>query len=98
VDAASGKQKWQAQTGGRVRSSPAVDASRVYVGSADGRVYAFDRATGATKWKFETEGVKLESGKFGFDRRTVQSSPAVSNGTVFVGARDGWIYAMHAGH
>ena len=49
-----------------------------------------------TKWKFDTEGVKLESGKFGFDRRTVQSSPAVVNGTVFVGARDGWIYAIDA--
>jgi outer membrane protein assembly factor BamB len=96
VDAATGKEKWRAQTSGRVRSSPAVDASRVYVGSADGRVYAFDRATGAQKWKFETEGVKLESGKFGFDRRTVQSSPAIANGTVFVGARDGWIYAIDA--
>jgi eukaryotic-like serine/threonine-protein kinase len=96
IDAATGKEKWHAETGGRVRASPAVDGSRVYVGSADGRVYAFDRTTGATKWKFETEGVKLESGKFGFDRRTVQSSPAVANGTVFVGARDGWIYAIDA--
>ena len=96
LNAATGKEKWHAQTDGRVRASPAVDASRVYVGSADGRVYAFDRATGATKWRFETEGVKLRSGDFGFDRRTVQSSPAVANGTVFVGARDGWIYAIDA--
>ena len=96
VNGATGKEKWHAQTEGRVRASPAVDASRVYVGSADGRVYAFDRATGAAKWKFETEGVKLNSGDFGFDRRTVQSSPAVVNGTVFVGARDGWIYAIDA--
>jgi eukaryotic-like serine/threonine-protein kinase len=96
VDATSGKERWHAQTGGRVRGSPAVDAGRVYVGAADGRVYAFDRATGAEKWKFETEGVKLKSGDFGYDRRTVQSSPTVSNGTVFVGARDGWIYALDA--
>ena len=96
VDAATGKEKWHGQTAGRVRASPAVDASQVYAGSADGRVYAFDRATGALQWKFDTEGVKLESGNFGFDRRTVQSSPSVSNGTVFVGARDGWIYAIDA--
>ena len=96
VDAASGKEKWHGQTAGRVRTSPAVDASQVYAGSADGRVYAFDRATGAQKWKFETEGVKLFSGDFGYDRRTVQSSPAVANGTVFIGARDGWIYAIDA--
>jgi outer membrane protein assembly factor BamB len=96
VDAATGKEKWHAQTGGRVRASPAVDASQVYAGSADGRVYAFDRATGAETWKFETEGVKLFSGDFGYDRRTVQSSPAVANGMVFAGARDGWIYAIDA--
>jgi len=96
VDAATGKEKWHGQTEGRVRASPAVDASQVYAGSADGRVYAFDRASGATKWKFETEGVKLFSGNFGYDRRTVQSSPAVANGAVYVGARDGWIYAIDA--
>jgi outer membrane protein assembly factor BamB len=96
VDAATGKEKWHGQTGGRVRTSPAVDATQVYAGSGDGRVYAFDRATGAQKWKFETEGVKLFSGDFGYDRRTVQSSPAVANGTVFIGARDGWIYAIDA--
>ncbi|HZI45510.1 MAG TPA: PQQ-binding-like beta-propeller repeat protein [Ilumatobacter sp.] len=96
VDATTGKEKWRAATTGRVRSSPAVDASRVYVGSADGRVYAFDRATGAARWKFDTEGVKLESKNFGYDRRTVQSSPAVVNGTVFIGARDGWLYALDA--
>ena len=96
VDAATGRERWRAQTGGRVRSSPAVDGSHVYVGAADGRVYAFDRATGAERWKFDTEGVKLNSGEFGYDRRTIQSSPSVSNGTVFVGARDGWIYAINA--
>ena len=96
VDASTGKERWRATTGGRVRSSPAVDGSRVYVGSADGRVYAFDRRTGALAWKFDTEGVKLESKNFGYDRRTVQSSPAVVNGTVFVGARDGWLYAIDA--
>ena len=96
VDATTGKEKWHGQTGGRVRSSPAVDGTRVYVGSADGRVYAFDRATGKEAWKFDTEGVKLFSGNFGYDRRTVQSSPSVANGIVYVGARDGWIYALDA--
>ncbi|HUQ83154.1 MAG TPA: PQQ-binding-like beta-propeller repeat protein, partial [Gemmatimonadaceae bacterium] len=96
VDATSGKEKWHAQTEGRVRASPAIDGSHVYIGSADGRVYAFDRTTGAQKWRFETEGVNLFSGNFGYDRRTVQSSPAVVNGTVYEGARDGWIYAIDA--
>jgi outer membrane protein assembly factor BamB len=96
ADATTGKERWRAATGGRVRSSPAVADGRVFVGAADGRVYAFDLATGALRWRYETEGVKLESRNFGYDRRTVQSSPAVSNGTVFVGARDGFLYAIDA--
>ena len=96
LDARTGKQRWRAATGGRVRSSPAVSDGAVFVGSADGRVYSFDLATGKQRWRFDTEGVQLHSEKFGYDRRTVQSSPAVSNGTVFVGARDGFLYAISA--
>jgi outer membrane protein assembly factor BamB len=96
VDARTARQRWRAPTEGRVRSSPAVADGRVYVGSADGRVYAFDLATGALRWRYETEGVKLDSRDFGYDRRTVQSSPAVSGGTVFIGARDGFLYAIDA--
>ena len=96
LDARTGRERWRAATGGRVRSSPAVAAGRVYVGSADGRLYAFDARTGARLWSFDTEGARLESAKFGFDRRTVQSSPAVQGNTVFVGARDGYLYAVSA--
>ena len=96
VDARTGRERWRAATEGRVRSTPAVADGRVYVGSADGRVYAFDLATGARRWRYDTEGARLESGRFGFDRRTVQSSPAVSGGTVYVGARDGFLYAISA--
>jgi outer membrane protein assembly factor BamB len=96
LDARTATERWRASTGGRVRSSPAVADGRVYVGSADGRVYAFDLATGALRWRYDTEGVQLDSRNFGYDRRTVQSSPAVSGGTVFVGARDGFLYAIDA--
>jgi outer membrane protein assembly factor BamB len=96
VDARTGRARWHAATAGRVRSSPATDGQRVYVGSADGRVYAFDLATGARRWTFDTEGTRLESSRYGFDRRTVQASPAVSGGVVYVGARDGFLYAIDA--
>ena len=96
IDAGSGRVRWRAATEGRVRSSPAVDDGRVFVGSHDGRVYCFDLATGARRWRYDTEGVTLASGSFGFDRRSIQSSPAVSGGTVYVGARDGFLYAVDA--
>jgi hypothetical protein len=97
VDAATGAARWRVATGGRVRSSPAVAGGRVFVGSMDGTLYAVGLRTGRLVWQFDTEGHTLESAKFGFDRRTIQSSPAVVDGRVFVGARDGHLYALDAG-
>jgi outer membrane protein assembly factor BamB len=96
VDAASGRTRWRFETGGRVRSSPAVADGRIYVGSADGTLYALEGKTGRELWRFDTEGHRLESGKFGFDRRTIQSSPAAADGRVFIGSRDGFLYALDA--
>lgn len=96
LDAANGKTLWKVKTGGRVRSSPAVSDGVVYAGSMDGSLYAVDLATGQSKWRFDTVGASLKSGNFGFDRKTIQSSPAVVDGTVYVGSRDGFLYAVDA--
>lgn len=96
VDAGSGKVRWRFRTEGRVRSSPAIAEGRVYVGSMDGRLYSLELQTGRRIWQFDTEGHTLRSGDFGFDRRTIQSSPAVADGRVFVGSRDGFLYAVDA--
>lgn len=96
VDAGSGEVRWRFRTDGRVRSSPAVAGGRVYVGSMDGTLYALELGSGRLVWRFDTEGHTLESGSFGFDRRSIQSSPAVADGRVFVGSRDGHLYAVDA--
>lgn len=96
IEARTGKRRWKGQTAGRVRASPAVAGGRVFVGSYDGRVYCFDLMSGALKWRYDTEGASLKSGAFGFDRRSIQSSPAVADGVVYVGARDGFLYAIGA--
>lgn len=94
LDAATGEVRWRAHTGGRLRSSPAVSAGRVVVGSYDGNVYCFLLRSGAPQWKFATVGDTLFSEKFGYDRRSIQSSPAIANGIVYIGARDGFLYAI----
>jgi len=94
VDARAGKVRWRLQTEGRIRSSPAVADGVVYVGSADGRFYAADLRSGRERWHFDTEGRTLESARFGFDRRTIQSSPAIAGDLVLFGARDGFLYAL----
>ena len=92
----SGKSIWRARTQGRVRASPSVADGLVIVGSFDGRVYAFDLATGAERWVHHTLGDSLDSKKFGFDRRSIQSSAAVDGGAVYFGSRDDHMYALDA--
>jgi eukaryotic-like serine/threonine-protein kinase len=96
LDLRTGRQRWRVQTRGRVRATPAVAGGMVVVGSFDGRVYALDLATGAERWVFRTVGDTLDSKKFGFDRRAVQSSAAIADGMVFVGSRDGGLYGVDA--
>jgi eukaryotic-like serine/threonine-protein kinase len=94
LDLATGKQRWRAQTNGRVRATPAVHDGMVVVGSWGGRVYALDLRTGAERWVHRTEGDTLDSKTFGFDRRAIQGSAAIADGSVYVGSRDGAVYAL----
>lgn len=86
-------EKWTATTGDDVASSPAVVNGVAYVGSWDGKLYAFD-ATGssgcsgtpktcAPLWTATTGG-------------KIESSPAVVNGIVYVGSYDNNLYAYDA--
>lgn len=64
-------------------SSPVVSDGMVYVGSADGGVYALDALTGRPKWSLDTGA-------------SVRSSPALAQGRVFVGTMDGNLVAIEA--
>ena len=52
-------------------------------GSADGKVYALDAATGHTRWTYTIGG-------------PITSSPAVTGGTVYIGSDDHKVYALNA--
>ena len=96
IEVGSGEVRWRFPTGGRVRSSPAVADGVVYAGSADGSLYAIALDDGRRLWRFDTEGRRLDSSAFGYDRRTITSSPAVADGAVVFGSRDGSFYAVDA--
>ncbi len=51
--AADGTTAWKNYTGGAIYYAPAVANDRLYVGSADGRVYAFAAKTGELLWSFQ---------------------------------------------
>jgi len=76
-------QKWIAQTASSIISSPEVTNGIVYVGSQDGKLYAFEAATGQQKWAAQTAG-------------PIRSSPAVANGVVYIGSYDHKLYAFDA--
>jgi len=65
------------------QSSPSVSDGVVYVGSADGGVYAVSADDGRQKWRFQTNHV-------------VRATPAVVDGRVFCGSFDGKVYALDA--
>ncbi len=48
----AGKLKWKSYASGPIYYSPAIGHDRLYVGSADGRVYAFEARTGKRLWSF----------------------------------------------
>jgi outer membrane protein assembly factor BamB len=74
---------WLAPTRGPISSSPAVIDGVAYVGSLDGKLYAFDAATGHQKWAAVTNG-------------PISSSPAVIDGVVYISSLDGKLYAFDA--
>jgi eukaryotic-like serine/threonine-protein kinase len=96
LDAKSGRQRWRFRTEGRVRSSPAISQGVVYAASFDGSLYAIDLNTGSLKWRYDTKGRSLDAADFGFDRKSILSSPAVIDGVVHFGSRDSHLYAVDA--
>src|SRR5438045_9169006 len=47
---------WKFKTAGPVKSSPAIEGDKVFVGSNDGLVYALNLATGVKVWESKTGG------------------------------------------
>lgn len=64
-------------------SSPLVDQGRIYVGSADGAVYAVEAASGKVAWRFDTGDV-------------VRSSPALDAGRLYVANFQGKVFCLDA--
>ena len=104
-------------------SNPVIADSVLYVGSADGAVYALNPKTGETKWRFQTgenlspatsgsqvitvprgtsTADQMVAGMDAVERqikqgiRRVDMTPAVENGTIFIGSGDRSFYAIDA--
>ncbi len=83
-----GESLWKQYTGGPIYYAPTVAKNRVFVGSADGRVYAFAAADGGFLWSYRV-GPSAERIPV-FDRLIsawpVSGGVAVQDGTVYAAA------------
>jgi outer membrane protein assembly factor BamB len=82
-----GSRLWQSKDYGiDAILTPAVAGGRLYIGTyldQDHNVYCLDAKTGKKVWSYLTSGAVL-------------GTPAVSNGTVYVGSEDSALYALDA--
>ena len=81
-DMRTGRTVWRNRSG-PVEASPLVVGRTVIVGSWDGRLRAFDAATGALRWSFDTDGA-------------IKAGAVLAGGRVIVGSYDGSLYAVDA--
>jgi outer membrane protein assembly factor BamB len=87
---------WTADAGGApqtiVQTDPATDGSTVFVGGADGKLYAFDAGGNTNCSGTPKTCAPLWTGPLG----SAAFDPVVSNGRVFIGSADGHLFAFDA--
>jgi len=65
VRAGDGTVQWKEYTGGAIRFPPAIWRGRLFAGSSDGYVYAFEAATGRRLWRFRAAPVERRMPVYG---------------------------------
>ncbi|HEX7013510.1 MAG TPA: PQQ-dependent dehydrogenase, methanol/ethanol family [Steroidobacteraceae bacterium] len=78
-----------------LEATPIVVDGVLYTSGNGGRVYALDAASGTLLWKFEP-AFDPKHDAVGAGYGEVNRGVAVWNGKVYVGAVDGWLYALNA--
>jgi outer membrane protein assembly factor BamB len=83
-----GQEKWRSYANGPVYYPPSVANDRVFVGSADGRVYAFEAMTGRLLWTYRVAPQDRRIPVFGklVSRWPVAGGVVVHEGTVYAAA------------
>jgi outer membrane protein assembly factor BamB len=85
--------RWRYDTGDTIRSSPVLGRAPngtgriLYVGSANGELYALDAGTGRRRWSFDT----TPNDPVLRDRNDLNSSPALGRRGVYIGGEHGRI-------
>jgi outer membrane protein assembly factor BamB len=97
IDAAGGKEKWKAYTGGDVKYPPSIEDGRAFVGSGDGWIYCFEAASGKTLWKFRAAPAERKVPLYGSLSSTwpVGSGVLVHDGVAYAAAGNANLDGIH---
>lgn len=77
-----------------VTSTPLVTEEEIIFGTADCGILALDKSTLFNKWKLETSPSLVYTAPYSTAPQAgVETSPAASQGIVYIGASDGYLYA-----
>lgn len=87
LDSTNGKVLWQVDTKGWVWSKPVWNVDTVYVADQEGNVFAFDAATGTTRWQ-----IQPDTG----ENRAIMSTPLLIENTLYFASQAGILYAVDA--
>lgn len=78
-----------------VTSTPLVTEREIIFGTADRGVFALDKSTLFNKWKAETLPSLVYTAPYSTTPQAgVETSPVASQGVVYIGASDGYLYAI----
>jgi FOG: WD40-like repeat len=78
-----------------VTSTPLVTEQEIVFGTADRGVFALDKSTLFNKWKAETSPSLVYTAPYSSTPQAgVETSPVASQGVVYIGASDGYLYAI----
>jgi outer membrane protein assembly factor BamB len=101
IDAAWSRNLGDGRSRHGLRQRPAIDGDRLYVSNDEGRVLAIDIATGDTAWDSEAVAVGKTGSRWTFWKKRmrdggVSGGPAVANGLVVAGGRNGEVVGLDA--
>ncbi|MBQ7525359.1 MAG: PQQ-binding-like beta-propeller repeat protein, partial [Abditibacteriota bacterium] len=83
IDKSDSPVVWRTNIGASSRTAPVVTAQSLFVGTNDGRMYAFERESGKQRWVFKTP-------EYG-----AVTTPIVLNGTIMFGSESGKFYCLN---
>ncbi|MCW4024133.1 MAG: PQQ-binding-like beta-propeller repeat protein [Candidatus Bathyarchaeota archaeon] len=94
VDSISGEEVWNRSFNTRLLSTPTIINGVLYTGADDGNVYALNATNGNTIWSTTAGNINdMPTQRTAWQ---VKSSPLFWNGTLYVAAQDGNLYAINA--